>query len=153
MHVKERPYLQRIFAGWRICPHDRPCPKQRSSEKKCGTIYRRANFAGRQAVAKNFIVREAIRTSLKLATSTQTIEVSNDAGSVINTEHGTIGDTKDFAQLAGLEVNYRGPTIVRSLLSTVPGALQDAKPMVMRGAVLSLRFPTVGPGRPVFMMC
>jgi hypothetical protein len=59
---------------------------------------------------RNFIVREAIRTSLKLATSTQTIEVNSDAGPMINTEHGTIGDTKDFAHLTGLPVSYRGAT-------------------------------------------
>jgi uncharacterized surface anchored protein len=34
--------------------------------------------------------------ALKLATSTQTIEVSSERGPVINTENGTIGDTKDL---------------------------------------------------------
>jgi hypothetical protein len=67
------------------------------------------------------------RISLKIATSTQTVEVSSDAGPVINTAHGTIGDTKDFAQLTGLPVNYPvSTTSPLALLSTVPGAQQDA---------------------------
>jgi len=37
--------------------------------------------------------------ALKLATSTQTIEVGGERGPVINTENGTIGDTKDFQQI------------------------------------------------------
>jgi len=45
--------------------------------------------------------------ALKLATSTQTIEVSGESGPVINTENGTIGDTKDFQQITNLPVNYQ----------------------------------------------
>jgi uncharacterized surface anchored protein len=38
---------------------------------------------------------------LKLATSTQTIEVSGERGPAINTENGTTGDSKDFQQITG----------------------------------------------------
>jgi uncharacterized surface anchored protein len=65
--------------------------------------------------------------ALKLATSTQTIEVNGERGPVINTENGTIGDTKDFQQITALPVNYRGATTSPlAMLSTVPGAQQDA---------------------------
>jgi hypothetical protein len=60
--------------------------------------------------------------ALKLATSAQTIEVRSDRGPVINTENGTIGDTKDFQQITALPVNYRGATTSPlAMLSTVPG--------------------------------
>src|SRR5712692_5386067 len=48
--------------------------------------------------------------ALKLASAAQTIEVGGESGPVINTENATIGDTKDFAQITNLPVNYRGAT-------------------------------------------
>ena len=75
--------------------------------------------------------------AMKLPTSTQTVEVSSDAGPVINTENGTIGDTKDFQQITGLPVNYRGATTSPlAMLSTVPGAQQDANGNVSVGGGL-----------------
>lgn len=75
--------------------------------------------------------------ALKLATSSQTIEVSGERGPVINTENGTIGDTKDFQQITALPVNYRGATTSRlAMLSTVPGAQQDANGNVSVGGGL-----------------
>jgi Carboxypeptidase regulatory-like domain len=72
--------------------------------------------------------------ALKLATSAQTIEVSGERGPVINTENGTIGDTKDFQQITALPVNYRGATTSPlAMLSTVPGAQQDANGNVSVG--------------------
>jgi hypothetical protein len=66
-----------------------------------------------------------VDVALKLATSTQTIEVSRESGPVINTENGTIGDTKDFQQITNLPVNYRGATTSPlAMLATVPGAQQ-----------------------------
>jgi hypothetical protein len=75
--------------------------------------------------------------ALKLATSTQTIEVSGESGPVINTESGTIGDTKDFQQITNLPVNYRGATTSPlAMLATVPGAQQDANGNVSVGSGL-----------------
>ena len=75
--------------------------------------------------------------SLKLATNAQTIEVSGDSGPVINTENGTIGDRKDFAQITSLPVNYRGTTTSPlAMLATVPGAQQDANGNVSVGGGL-----------------
>ena len=46
---------------------------------------------------------------------------------MINTENGTIGDTKDFQQITNLPVNYRAATTSPlAMLATVPGAQQDA---------------------------
>jgi Carboxypeptidase regulatory-like domain len=74
---------------------------------------------------------------LKLATSTQTIEVSGERGPAINTENGTIGDSKDFQQITALPVNYRGATTSPlAMLSTVPGAQQDANGNVSVGGGL-----------------
>jgi hypothetical protein len=97
------------------------------ARKNVGLYTDTQTLPGVKLYRRNFIVREAVRTSLKIANSTQTIEGSSDAGPVINTEHGTIGDTKDFAQLTGLPVNYPvSTTSPLALLSTVPGAQQDA---------------------------
>jgi hypothetical protein len=86
-------------------------PSQGRARKNVGLYIDAQTLPGVKLYRRTlFIVREAIRISLKLSTSTQTIEVSSDAGPVINTEHGTIGDTKEFAQLTGLPVNYRGAT-------------------------------------------
>ena len=75
--------------------------------------------------------------ALKLATSTQTIEVSGESGPVINTENGAIGDTKDFQQITNLPVNYRGATTSPlAMLATVPGAQQDANGNVSVGGGL-----------------
>jgi hypothetical protein len=74
---------------------------------------------------------------LKLATNAQTIEVSGESGPVINTENGTIADTKDFQQIASLPVNYRGTTTSPlAMLATVPGAQQDANGNVSVGGGL-----------------
>jgi carboxypeptidase family protein len=78
-----------------------------------------------------------IDAALKLATSTQSIEVSSVRGPLINTENATIGDTKDFQQITALPVNYRGATTSPlAMLSTVPGAQQDANGNVSVGGGL-----------------
>jgi hypothetical protein len=75
--------------------------------------------------------------ALKLATSTQTVEVNGESGPVINTENGTIGDTKNFQQITSLPVNYRGATTSPlAMLATVPGAQQDANGNVSVGGGL-----------------
>jgi hypothetical protein len=83
--------------------------------------------------------RQSLRLDieLKLESSMQTIEVNGEGGPVINTEDGTIGDTKDFKEITGLPVNYRGATTSPlAMLSTVPGAQQDANGNVSVGGGL-----------------
>jgi Carboxypeptidase regulatory-like domain len=83
--------------------------------------------------------RQSLRLDvlLKLASSAQSIEVSSDAGPVINTENGTISDSKDFQQITSLSVNYRGATTSPlAMLATVPGAQQDANGNVSVGGGL-----------------
>jgi hypothetical protein len=73
--------------------------------------------------------RQSLRleVALKLASSTQSIEGSGETGPGINTENGTIGDSKDFQQITSLPVNYRGATTSPlAMLATVPGAQRDA---------------------------
>jgi hypothetical protein len=82
------------------------------------------------------VARQSLRLdiALRLATSSQTIEVNGGSGPVINTENATIGDTKDFAQITNLPVNYRGATTSSlAMLATVPGAQQDANGNVSVG--------------------
>src|SRR5580704_1977794 len=74
---------------------------------------------------------------LSLAGSTQPVVVTGEGGPAINTENGTIGDTKDFKQLTSLPVNYRGATTSPlAMLATVPGAQQDANGNVSVGGGL-----------------
>jgi hypothetical protein len=96
-------------------------------------------FADYKVSSLQLDARQSLRldVSLKLATSSQSIEVSSDAGPVINTENGTIGDSKDFQQITGLPVNYRGATTSPlAMLATVPGAQQDANGNVSVGGGL-----------------
>jgi hypothetical protein len=69
-------------------------------------------FADYKVFSLQLDARQSLRldVSLKLARSSQSIEVNGDAGPVINSENGTIGDTKNFQQITGLPVNYRGAT-------------------------------------------
>jgi Carboxypeptidase regulatory-like domain len=82
-------------------------------------------FADYKAASLQVEARQSLRldVALKLATSTQTIEVSGESGPVINTENGTIGDTKDFQQLTSLAVNYRGATTSPDECQKIPGLL------------------------------
>jgi Carboxypeptidase regulatory-like domain len=100
---------------------------------------RAAGFAEAKVSGIQLEARQSLRldVALKLSTSTQTVEVSGEAGPVINTENGTIGDSKDFKQLTGLPVNYRGATTSPlAMLATVPGAQQDANGNVSVGGGL-----------------
>src|SRR5277367_98858 len=96
-------------------------------------------FADYKVSAFSLEARQSLRLDvpMKLASSTQTVEVNGEAGPVINTENGTIGDTKDFKQLTSLPVNYRGATTSPlAMLATVPGAQQDANGNVSVGGGL-----------------
>lgn len=86
-------------------------------------------FAEYKIAATQLDARQTLRIDvvLKLASSAQSIEVGGDVGPVINTENAKIGDTKNFAQITNLPVNYRGAaTSPLAMLVTVPGAHQDA---------------------------
>jgi hypothetical protein len=75
------------------------------------------------------------RQNLRLDVATN--DRSSDRGPVINTENGSIGDAKDFQHTAALPVNYRGATTSPlAMLSTVPGAQQDANGNVSVGGGL-----------------
>ncbi|HKN74426.1 MAG TPA: TonB-dependent receptor [Candidatus Acidoferrum sp.] len=96
-------------------------------------------FADYKVSSLQLDARQSLRldVALKLAGSTQTVEVTSEGGPVINTENGTIGDTKDFKQLTSLPVNYRGATTSPlAMLATVPGAQQDANGNVSVGGGL-----------------
>jgi uncharacterized surface anchored protein len=69
-------------------------------------------FADYKLSSLQLAARQSLRVGvdLRLAASTQSIEVKGEAGPTIDTENGTIGDTKDFQQITNLPVNYRGAT-------------------------------------------
>jgi len=96
-------------------------------------------FAEYKMTSLQLDARQTLRADveLKLASSTQTVEVAGDSGPVINTENATIGDSKDFQQITNLPVNYRGATTSPlAMLATVPGAQQDANGNVSVGGGL-----------------
>lgn len=64
--------------------------------------------------------------TMAVASITQTVQVTADAV-VVNTENGTISDTKGFEEVTELPVNYRGATTSPlGVLVTVPGVQQDS---------------------------
>jgi len=96
-------------------------------------------FADYKIPAIQLDARQSLRldVALKLATAAQTVEVTSEAGPVINTENATISDTKDFQQLTSLPVNYRGATTSPlAMLATVPGVQQDSSGNVSVGGGL-----------------
>jgi hypothetical protein len=96
-------------------------------------------FSEYKAAGVELEARQSLRLdlTLKLASSSQTVEVTGDSGPLINTESATLGDTKNSQQLTGLPVNYRGATTSPlAMLSTVPGAQQDANGNVSIGGGL-----------------
>src|SRR5580704_1947550 len=102
-------------------------------------LVKAVGFADYKVASLQLDARQTLRLDvlLRLATSAQTIEVNGEGGPVINTENGTIGDTKDFGQLTNLPVNYRGATTSPlAMLATVPGAQQDANGNVSVGGGL-----------------
>ena len=96
-------------------------------------------FAECKMTSLQLDARQTLRADveLKLASSTQTVEVAGDSGPLINTENATIGDSKDFQQITNLPVNYRGATTSPlAMLATVPGVQQDANGNVSVGGGL-----------------
>jgi Carboxypeptidase regulatory-like domain len=98
-----------------------------------------AGFSDYRISSFQLDARQSLRldVALKIATNAQTVEVSGDSGPLINTENGTIGDSKDFQEITSLPVNYRGTTTSPlAMLATVPGAQQDANGNVSVGGGL-----------------
>jgi Carboxypeptidase regulatory-like domain len=96
-------------------------------------------FSNSKVASAHLDARQSLRLDmpLKLASSLQTVEVSGEGGPLINTENGTIGDSKDFKEITNLPVNYRGATTSPlAMLATVPGAQQDANGNVSVGGGL-----------------
>ncbi len=64
---------------------------------------------------------------LDVASVQETVEVTAEA-TAINTENGTISDTKNFAEVTQLPLNYRGQTTsALAVLNAVPGVQQDGQ--------------------------
>jgi hypothetical protein len=82
--------------------------------------------------------RQTVRldVTLKVASASEVVEVTA-AAPVVNTENGTLGDTKDFKQITQLPVNYRGATTSPLLaIVAVPGTQSDANGNVSIGGAL-----------------
>lgn len=82
--------------------------------------------------------RQTLRVELTLdvAAVTETVTVAA-AGAAINTENGTIADSKTFEQITQLPVNYRGKeTTPLSAILTVPGVQEDASGNISVGGGL-----------------
>ncbi len=72
--------------------------------------------------------RQQMRVDMKLevAAVSTTVDVA-DTAAIVNTENGTIGDTKKFNQVVQLPMNYRGGSdSPLSALVAVPGVQQDS---------------------------
>ena len=69
-----------------------------------------ANFVDKTPTGLTLDARQQLRAELKLQMggSQQTVEVQAADASTVNTENGTIGDTKKFNQVVQLPMNYRG---------------------------------------------
>ena len=115
------------------------CQSSISEPGRYGVAVHADGFADYEVSSFQLDARQSLRleVALKLATSTQTVEVSGETGPLINTESATIGDSKSFQQITGLPVNYRGATTSPlAMLATVPGAQQDANGNVSIGGGL-----------------
>jgi hypothetical protein len=87
----------------------------------------KSGFADSKTAALTLDARQQLRVDIKLevAAVATTVEVS-DAAAIVNTENGTIGDTKKFNQVVQLPMNYRGGNdSPLAALVAVPGVQQD----------------------------
>jgi hypothetical protein len=83
--------------------------------------------------------RQTLRVEVKfqVAAIGASVNITSDTVSVINTESGTIGDTKNFQQVTQLPVNYRGATTSPlAAIATVPSVQQDSNGSVSIGGAL-----------------
>ena len=91
-------------------------------------VAKKDGFGTVQLTDLNLDARQERRADITLtvATVSQTLQVTATAAA-INTENGTIADTKGFQEVTELPVNYRGATTSPlAALVTVPGVQQDS---------------------------
>ncbi|HXM34739.1 MAG TPA: TonB-dependent receptor, partial [Pyrinomonadaceae bacterium] len=80
--------------------------------------------------------RQTLRVEVRfqIAAIGASINISSDTGASINTDNGTIGDTKTFQQVTELPVNYRGATTSPlAAIATVPSVQTDSNGNVSIG--------------------
>lgn len=85
-------------------------------------------FTEAHAESVGLEARQAVRLDFTMQVEAigQSVEVDATAAPIINTESGVLSDTKNFRQVTGLPVNYRGATTSPlAALATVPGVQQD----------------------------
>jgi hypothetical protein len=83
--------------------------------------------------------RQTLRVEVKfqIAMVSETVDVTSEAAPVINTEGGTIGDTKTFQQVTQLPVNYRGATTSPlAAIATLPSVQQDSNGNIAVGGAM-----------------
>lgn len=93
--------------------------------------------------------RQTLRAdlSLELAPVAETIAIVERLLPVINTENGTIADTKTFDQVTELPLNYRGVTTsALAALLAFPGVQQDpaGRPSIAGGMVSQIEYSVDG---------
>src|SRR5262252_4334445 len=96
-------------------------------------------FANFKIAEASLEARQALRIEVKfqLAALGATVDITSDTAAAINTESGTIGDTKNFQQVTQLPVNYRGATTSPlAAIATVPSVQQDSNGSVSIGGAL-----------------
>jgi len=104
-----------------------------------GLVVQKQGFGDFKQDGLQLDARQTVRVqaTLDLASLGQTMEVS-DSVPPINTENGTIADTKKFSQVVQLPMNYRGgsDSPLASLVA-VPGVQQDSNGNVSIGGSTS----------------
>src|SRR5215831_13912852 len=96
-------------------------------------------FANFKIAEASLEARQALRIEVKfpVASLGATVDITSDMAAAINTESGTIGDTKNFQQVTQLPVNYRGATTSPlAAIATVPSVQQDSNGSVSIGGAL-----------------
>jgi Carboxypeptidase regulatory-like domain/TonB dependent receptor len=96
-------------------------------------------FANFRIAEVSLEARQTLRVEVnfQVALIGASVNITADSVSVINTESGTIGDTKNFRQVTQLPVNYRGATTSPlAAISTVPSVQQDSQGSVSIGGAL-----------------
>jgi Carboxypeptidase regulatory-like domain len=91
-------------------------------------VVKKEGFGTAQISDLTLDARQERRANFKLsvATAAQAVDVTAEA-TAINTENGTISDTKGFEEVTQLPINYRGATTSPlGALNTVPGVQQDS---------------------------
>jgi hypothetical protein len=94
------------------------------------------NFVDKTLSKVTLDARQQLRADVKLqlAGSQTTVDVEAADTAVVNTENGTIGDTKKFNQVVQLPMNYRGGNdSPLAALVAVPGVQQDSSGNVSIG--------------------